>query len=421
MKRFSLAVVLSTVSACGSAPPAPRPETPLPEPGALPARPDFPDPFVGMDGRKVETREQWFAERRPELRRLFQHYMYGYFPPAPKLDAKVGRTDPIALGGKATLKEVAITVAPGVWIDLLLVVPNRKLGPSAPCVLGLNFNGNHAVLPDPQIPLARGWVRREGNKAVDADRGKDVATWSIEQSIDRGYAIATFYNGDIDPDRHDWTDGIHPHFLKAGQKPGPHFFGTIAAWAWGLHRAVDYLVTDKDLDPKRIAVFGHSRNGKTALLAAAYDDRIALAIPHQAGCGGTAPSRSKNPAAETVKRINTSFPHWFNDTFTEFNDAVEKLPFDQHGLVAICAPRPVFFTNAIDDQWANPSGQFQILQAADPVYRIVCGYGLDPLTEPKVGDPPALSRLGYWIRAGKHSTTPEDWKVFLDYCDKQMK
>ncbi len=417
MRNF-LSLFLGLSAACGSGP-APRQEAALPEPSALPSRPELPDPLLMMDGRKVATREQWFAERRPELRRLFQHYMYGYLPPAARIEAKVGRTDPQALGGKATLKEVAVTVAPGVRIDLLVVVPNKRSGP-APCVLGLNFNGNHAVLPDPKIPLARGWTRRQGNKAVEEDRGKDTATWSIEQSVDRGYAVATFYNGDIDPDKHDWTDGIHPHYLKAGQAPGPHFFGTIAAWAWGLHRAVDYLVTDGDLDRKRIAVFGHSRNGKTALVAAAFDDRIALSIPHQAGCGGTAPSRNANPKAETVKRINTSFPHWFDDAFTQFNDAVDKLPFDQHCLVAICAPRPVLFTNAIDDQWANPSGQFQVLQAADPVYRLLGAGGLDAAKEPQPGDPLVDSKLGYWIRAGRHSTTPEDWRIFLDYCDKQL-
>src|SRR5207253_6109327 len=128
---------------------------------------------------------------------------------------------------------------------------------------------------------------------------------------------------------------------------GPDACGTLMAWAWGIHRAVDYLVTDPDLDRDRIAVVGHSRLGKTALLAAAFDDRIALAIPHQAGCGGTAPSRGQ--VGESVRRINTSFPHWFNSTFKEFNDQVDRLPFDQHCLAALVAPRPLLFTNAVED------------------------------------------------------------------------
>src|SRR5205085_5634423 len=142
-------------------------------------------------------------------------------------------------------------------------------------------------------------------------------------------------------------------------------------WAWGCHRAVDYLLTDKGIDGKRLAVVGHSRLGKTALLAGAFDDRIAVVIPHQSGCGGAGPSRTKNPKAETVKRINTSFPHWFCDNFKQFNDDPSKLPFDQHGLVALVAPRPVLFSNAVEDQWANPDGQFDVLKAADPVYRLL--------------------------------------------------
>src|SRR5213078_2906999 len=121
-----------------------------------------------------------------------------------------------------------------------------------------------------------------------------------------------------------------------GQKsPGDTGCGAIAMWAWGLHRIIDYLVTVPELDKSRIAVIGHSRLGKTALLAAAFDDRIAAAFPHQAGCGGTAPSRCHNPKAETVQRINTNFPHWFDGTFKEFNEQPDKLPFDQNGLVAI--------------------------------------------------------------------------------------
>src|SRR5581483_953464 len=123
---------------------------------------------------------------------------------------------------------------------------------------------------------------------------------------------------------------------KPGSKPGPHDWGTIAAWAWGIQRAIDYLVTDPDIDAARIIVVGHSRLGKTALLAGAFDERVAMAIPLQAGCGGTAPSRGK--VGESVKQINTAFPHWFDDEFKTFNDQPERLPFDQHELVALCAP-----------------------------------------------------------------------------------
>src|SRR5207244_1581649 len=179
-------------------------------------------------------------------------------------------------------------------------------------------------------------------------------------------------------------------------------------------RALGYLLTNSDLDKNRIAVVGHSRLCKTALLAAAFDERIALSIPHQAGCGGTAPSRGK--VGESVKQINDRFPHWFNGTFKEFNDKPERLPFDQNCLVALVAPRPVLFSNAKEDQWANPDGQFQVLQAADPVYRLLGAGGLDAKEMPELGKL-VDSKLGYYIRPGKHSMTREDWKIFVDFAD----
>jgi hypothetical protein len=242
--------------------------------------------------------------------------------------------------------------------------------------------------------------------------------WNLDLAVSRGYAVATFYNGDIDPDRPDWSEGVHAAYFQPGQtEPAPHEWGTIAAWAWGIRRAVDYLALDPRIDEERIAVVGHSRLGKTALLAAAFDERIALAIPHQAGCGGTAPSRGT--VGESVERINDSFPHWFNDNFTAFNQQPERLPFDQHSLVALCAPRPVLFSNAVEDQWANPNGQFDVLRAADPVYRFLGAEGLAEGAEPEVGQF-TNSRLGYFLREGDHSMTREDWEVFLDFADKHL-
>jgi hypothetical protein len=150
------------------------------------------------------------------------------------------------------------------------------------------------------------------------------------------------------------------------------------------------------------------------LLAAAFDERIALTIPHQAGCGGTAPSRGK--IGESVERINAGFPHWFNAEFKKFNEAPDRLPFDQHCLVALCAPRPVLFSNAQEDQWANPSGQFEVLQAADPVYRFLGVEGLAANQMPPMRHL-VESRLGYYIREGKHSMTADDWAVFLKFAD----
>lgn len=395
------------------------------------SQPGLPDPLVMFDGRRVTTREQWLSERRPELIALFQHYMYGVMPPAPKETVgKIERADRKALNGQATIKEVTVTFGPPPLppIHLMLVVPNARAGP-APVVLGMNYFGNHTLVRDPAVPLSTNWMPERGegvvnNRATEASRGTWVDIWQIKETIARGYAVATFYNGDIDPDTPDQR-GIQSHYREQDPK---YNCGTIAAWAWGLQRAVDYLVTDPDVDPTRIIVTGHSRLGKAALLAAAFDERIALAIPHQAGCGGSAPSRTKAQETgapttlkrpETVKKINDAFPHWFNAKFKEFNNQPDRLPFDQHCLVALCAPRPVLFSNGRQDTWINPEGQFDVLRAAAPVYRFL-GAGDFRATELPPDGKLVASTLGYFIRPGGHSLRPEDWTAFLDFADSQL-
>ncbi|MBU6398721.1 MAG: acetylxylan esterase, partial [Verrucomicrobia bacterium] len=297
------------------------------------------------------------------------------------------------------------------------VVPNHRRG-AVPAFLGLSFCGNYAEVNDPHIPLPSGWMYGGpgvvNHRATEAGRGSQIDTWNLEQSIDRGYAVVTFYNGDIEPDDPATTDGIRSWYARHDAKAS-YDWGAVAAWAWGLSRALDYLVTDGDIDPRRIAVVGHSRNGKAAMLAAAFDERFALAIPLQAGCGGTSPSRGH--VGESVRQINDHFPHWFNAQFKQFNDQVDRLPFDQHCLIALCAPRPVLLSCATEDTWANPVGQFEMLQAADPVYRLLGVEGVGAKQMPETGRLQA-SRLGYFIRPGKHSMTRIDWQAFLDYADK---
>ncbi len=407
----------------------------LPKPDDLPEQATLPDPLVMLDGRRVASREMWYTERRPELVRLFQHYMYGQLPPKPALSSKVERSDPAAFGGKATLSEVTLKFerpkAPP--IHLMLVVPNNRTK-GCPVVLAINYFGNHTLFRDKKVRLADNWMPERGegvvaNRATEASRGTWIEIWRIEEVIDRGYAVATFYNGDVDPDTPDQR-GLQKYFRH--DDPADDC-GSIGAWAWGLQRAVDYLVTAPGIDPRRIIVTGHSRLGKAALLAAAFDERIALAIPHQAGCGGSAPSRAriaigkpydtldtpKTRPPETVANINESFPHWFNSRFKEFNKQPEKLPFDQNCLVALCAPRPVLFTNGRADTWINPAGQFEVLRGAAPVYRLLGAGDFNADTLPEDGRL-IDGTLGFYLRPGGHSLRKEDWQVFLDFADKHL-
>jgi hypothetical protein len=345
----------------------------FPEPEKLQPQPGMPEALVLNNGKPVTNRKEWVNKRRPELLQLFQHYMYGTMPPAPKkVQARVERVEKDFFGGKATKKEITITYGPTNLppIHLLLVVPNKRNGP-VPAFVGPNFCGNHMLVSNSSVAMPAGWMPKScpgcsNNVATETGRGAQTDVWALEQSIDRGYAVATFYNGDIEPDRPNAPEGVRAQYTKMGKD---YDWGAIAAWAWGLSRALDYMTTDKDIDGKRVAVVGHSRNGKAALVAAAFDERFALAIPLQAGCGGTAPSRGK--IGESVKAINDHFPHWFNGEFKKFNEQPERLPIDQNLLVALCAPRPVLFPNAQQDTWANWEGQFEVLKAADKVYRFL--------------------------------------------------
>jgi hypothetical protein len=305
-------------------------------------------------------------------------------------------------------------------VDLLIYLPVAANSRDAcPMFLGLNFMGNHTITNDPQVPVTKSWVRNradigyENNQASAAARGTSAHRWPIRLLIDSGFGVATAYYGDIDPDFDDgFKNGVHSIYPKVDDPNGQQW-GSIATWSWGLSRILDYLQTLQSVNPKQIGVIGHSRLGKTSLWAGATDPRFAVVISNESGCGGAALSRRQ--FGETVQRINTSFPHWFCDKFQDYNANETALPIDQHMLIALIAPRPVYIASASEDLWADPVGEFLSGRMAQPVYDLygLAGLGVKMKPEP---NQPVGNHVAYHLREGKHNLLEYDWRQYIEFA-----
>ena len=366
---------------------------------------ELPDLLAG-----TRTVKDWEKKRRPELVKLFEEEMYGSVPGKPAgLHFQVRDYDPAALDGLATRRQVRIFFDndESAYEDLLLYIPNCRKGP-APAFMGVNFFGNHTIDKDPGIFLPDSVRYRKDY--VLTPRGSQQQRWPLRDILERGYAVATFCCEDVVPDA-DGYPGIR-------SKYDGYTWGALAAWGWGLSRALDYLETDADVDAARVAVFGHSRMGKAAVWAGARDTRFAMVVSNASGCGGAALSRRR--FGETVRRINTHFPYWFCENFHKYGDNESMLPFDQHELLALIAPRPLYVESGSEDRWSDPHGEFLGLANAAPVYQLYGYEGFAPSEWPAVEQPVVKGRNGYHIRNGRHEILRYDWLQYLDFADKNL-
>jgi hypothetical protein len=383
----------------------------------------LPDPLTFNDGSRVTSKEDW-TKRKVEIYNTFQDEVYGSSPAwtgkliAGESSAKlnVPKDEPIRREVKVKLKngekELDFTI--------LIFLPHSDK--PVPVFLGYNFGGNHSVSDDRGISITASWIANDAedgiteNKATEAGRGKSASRWPVKEIISRGYGLVTLYYGDIDPDFDDgFKDGVHGLY---DLKPDPASWGSISAWAWGLSRVMDYIVSDPAIDREKVIVMGHSRLGKTALWAGAADERFAIVISNNSGCGGAA--LSKRIYGETVGTINSAFPHWFCDNFNKYNEKESTLPVDQHELLALIAPRPVYVASAEDDKWADPKGEFLACVNASPVY-LLLGYKGFPATEMPAVNNPVMGDIGYHIRTGGHDVKLYDWQRYMDFADYHFK
>jgi hypothetical protein len=359
----------------------------------------LPYPLQTLDGRTITSAEGWQNVRRPEILELFRSQVYGR--------ASVGRPDDLkfviteikkdVMDGKATRKQIDITFA----------------GPGGEGVLHLMvFIPNNASKPVPVTLLIN------HRSPADPNRERKSTFWPVEEIIARGYAAATFHASDVDPDKHDgFKNGVHGIFDAAEENRPTDLWGTIAAWAWGASRAMDYFESDSDINSNQVMVVGHSRGGKAALWAGAIDNRFAMTVSNDSGCTGAALAKRKK--GETVKDINDRFPHWFNDNYKQYNDNENALPIDQHLLIALMAPRLVYVASASEDDWADPEGEFLATVNAGPVYNLFGLEGVGTSVMPEPDQPVHIGRIGYHLRTGGHNLTVYDWKCYMDFAEKQ--
>jgi hypothetical protein len=359
-----VALALAALMACATAT-SPR-WAELPGLDKLPAIKDLPDPFLMNSGKRVATKADW-AKRREEIKAAILYYEYGHPAPAPKKVAAKELSSKRIESLNATEKELLLSTGPGnkVEFHLVLTIPAGK-GPFPAIVKG---------------DLSWGRVRET----------------LIAAAVTRGYIVAEFNRTEVAPDSKDQSKGARPLYPD-------YDWSVLGAWAWGFHRTVDYLVTLDCVDRKHIAVTGHSRGGKAALLAGALDERIALTAPNGSGCGGAGCYRILGEKSEDIAAITKNFPFWFHPRFREFIGHVDQMPFDQHFVKALVAPRALLSTDALGDLWANPLGTQVTYAATKPVYDFLGASG----------------KIGIHYRQGKHEQNAEDWAALLDFADQQF-
>ncbi len=383
----------------------------------------LPDPLVGLSGNQVTDSDSW-NKRREEILGLFREHVYGVMPEGRVVtQSTVTQSVKVNLPGSDTaaiLREVTLEFSrkeKTVSAKLVCVLPLSER--PCPVFLGYNFGGNHTICKLKEISINKVWNRGKLEAPGEETRGKSAGRWPLAKIINEGFGVVTIYYGDVDPDFDDgFKNGVHSLYPELQNQNDN--WSSIGAWAWAIHRTLDYLESVDEIDSGRVVLLGHSRLGKTALWAGATDSRFSIVISNNSGCGGAALARRRY--GEKVSRINTVFPHWFCKRHRDYNDNEDDLPVDQHMLISFIAPSPIYVASSEKDRWSDPRGEFLSLFYAQPVYQLL---GKDALGTtkpemPNVNEPLHGDGMAYHIRSGRHDIKAYDWEQYLSFCNAEF-
>ena len=396
------------------------------------------DPLTFVDGRKV-TKENW-AERRKEILGIFAKEMYGAEPPAPEAVVTELVDEKKVVDGHAIRRQYRMWFKAdksGPCLNWIVWLPSHAKKP-VPVISFLNYRGNHELVPDEDIPVMTAWSR-SGAKAPDhrasekfrgdMQNPNNATVFPLGTIIARGYAVmsACYCEVSSDPDRRAKDADVYPQEVMAYNGVftlwGPRDpkrtdnITAIGAWGWALSRGLDLAERIPEIDAKKSVVTGCSRLGKSALMAAARDERFAVCVPNQTGGGGV--PLAKRDFGENPSTENRAFTHWYCTAYAKYaEDPAKTLTFDQHLFCACVAPRALL-VEGFDSNWFDPKGEFLSLQAASPVWELLCGEGLPKVAFPDDFDTSAVgSRLGYVRRSESHGISAYDWMWMMDFADR---
>jgi hypothetical protein len=375
----------------------------------------LPDPFVLSDGEAVKDARTWMSRRRPEILGLFEREIYGQAPGRPEGESFEVVEHGEAFGGTAQRKQIVVHLGQGDRkFNVVLYLPAAAQKP-VPVILCFSFYPLQWATQDPAVKMQ--YDRDLYTRRIAPGNNPNIAkSFHIDWVLAHGYGIAIVYYQEIDPDfAGGLTNGVRAGYLPAGQTNlNPDQWGTIAAWAWGASRAMDYLQTDAQVDGGRVAIMGHSRLGKTALWTGAIDPRFSMVFACSSGRGGA--SLARRNFGESIGDLAQRYGYQFCGNFQKYAHHEIDMPVDSHELIGLIAPRPIFLATASHDLHYDPMGEWYAAIAAGPIYELLGKQGLGTVSPPAL-DSAIMHDIGYHCHSGKHEVTALDWQHILQFAD----